>query len=390
MAARISLKQIKDFPDGLHRIEKGLYVYAHGSTRSWMYCFSFGGKQRRMGLGSAIDVPLAVAKQKKDQAQAVLLTGLNPIEERKKSTADPEEAGPILFKDFWYPIYERIREVKRWKNHKHGLQWIQSIEDYALPVIGSVPVESLTREDILKVLRPIWTTKNETASRLRGRLETILGYAIVEGILKGGNPAAWKSNLDLFLASSTDVQTVKHHETISHAFLKEHIRDFNCKRIGHALIVFTILTAGRIGETAPAKWSEIDFEKKIWSVPPERRKDKKKEPHRVPLSDAAVELLEGLPRSSEFVFPGTSGNPHVSKETPRALLIKKWHRPCTIHGMRSTFRDWCAEVGVREVVAEKCLMHAVGSEVQQAYQRSDLLEQRREVMQAWADYLFKD
>lgn len=389
MATRYSLKQIKELPNGLHKVEKNLFIYVYNNRRTWQYSFSFGGKQRKLFLGSAIDVPLSIAKQLKDQAQAQVLSGINPVEERKKGAPIKEMGTPILFKDFWYPVFERIKSVKRWKNAKHADQWVNTIETYALPVIGDKAVAELTRDDILKILEPIWTTKNETASRLRGRLETILGYAVMDGTLKA-NPALWKSNLDFFLASKSDVQNVIHHEAMHHAELKEKIDRFDYKhRIGHALIVFTILTACRIGETAPAKWCEIDLDKKVWSVPPARRKDKKKEVHRVPLSDVAVELLESLPRLSEYVFPSVMSGKHISKETPRVLIQRYFKSRATMHGMRSTFRDWCAENGVSEVVAEKCLMHAVGSEVQQAYQRSDLLEQRREVMQRWCDYLFK-
>lgn len=389
MAVRYSLKQIKELPNGLHKVEKGLFVYVFNNRRTWQYLYSFGGKQRKLSLGSAIDVPLVVAKQLKDRAQAQVLNGVNPVEERKKGVPIKEMAKPILFKDFWYPVFERIKSVKRWKNPKHVDQWNNTIETYALPVLGEIPVAEITRDDILKVLEPIWTMKNETAARLRGRLEVILGYAVMDGTLKA-NPALWKSNLDFFLASKGDVQNVMHHEAVHHTELKAKLKEFNYKKhVGHALIVFTTLTASRICESAPALWSEVDLVNKVWNVPPERRKDKKKEVHRVPLSDVAVEILEGLPRFSEYVFPSVRSGKHISKQTPRILLQRCFQNGVTMHGMRSTFRDWCAENGVSDIVAEKCLMHAVGNEVQQAYQRSDLLEQRREVMQRWCDYLFK-
>lgn len=389
MAVRYSVKQIKELPEGVHKVEKGLFIFVRGNSRTWRFVYSINKKQKRFSLGSAVDIPQAVAKALKDQAHALVLRGIDPIEERKKDRAEEKRVAPILFKDFWQPVFERIKAVKRWKNAKHADQWVYTIEHYVLPIIGDLPVESLTRDDILRVLEPIWIAKNETASRVRGRLEVILGYAVMDGTLKS-NPAIWKSNLDFFLASKGSVQNVVHHEAMPHAELKEKIGRFSYKQhVGQALIVFTILTACRIGETAPAKWSEIDFENRVWNLPPERRKDKKKEVHRVPLSDVALELLEGLPRLSEFVFPSYRGVNHISKETPRVLIQRFFKSRATMHGMRSTFRDWCAENGVSDIVAEKCLMHAVGSEVQQAYQRSDLLDQRRVVMQKWADYLFK-
>lgn len=389
MATRYSVKQIRELPNGLHKIEKGLFIYAFNNRRTWQYFYSFDGRQRKLSLGSAIDVPLSVAKQLKDQAQAQVLNGINPVEERKKGIPIKEMGVPILFKDFWRPVFERIKAVKRWKNAKHADQWVNTITTYALPVLGNLRVSEITRDDILKVLEPIWASKNETAARLRGRLETILGYAVMDGTLKS-NPALWKSNLDFFLASKADVQSVIHHEAVHHADLKGRIKEFDYKRhSGQALIVFTILTACRIGESAPAKWCEIDFEKKVWSIPPARRKDKKKEVHRVPLSDVAVEILEGLPKLSEYVFASKRKATHLSRESPRVMIQRRFNSGATMHGMRSTFRDWCAENGVSDIVAEKCLMHAVGNEVQQAYQRSDLLEQRRVVMQKWADYLFK-
>lgn len=386
MATRFSNKQIMELPDGKHRVEKGLFIVVKGNRRNWQYFYSFEKKQYRISLGSAVDVPYANAKTKRDQALAALLEGKNPLELRRASSKQPPKV--LKFADLMPEAVENIASVKLWKNKKHGMQWINTLKTYAVPVIGDMDIDSIGRDDILRILKPIWKEKAETASRVRGRLEKVFTYFISKGIYKSGNPAVWKGNLEMFLPPIGKVKNEEHHESMPHGELKEKIGlIYPPSSISKALILFTILTASRIGESAPAKWEEFDLEKGIWECPPERRKDGKKYPHRVPLSHQLIEMLRGVERKGEYVFYSETTELHISRETPRVILQRIFKTGATIHGMRSTFRDWCAEKGERDVLAEKSLMHATGSEVVQAYQRSDLLEQRRELMQRWSDYL---
>lgn len=254
-------------------------------------------------------------------------------------------------------------------------------------MLGKKTVQSLTRDDILDVLRPIWSSKTETASRLRGRLEALFTFAIVSGKYPGQNPALWRGGLSLFLPPRAKIAPVEHQEAVSLAETKAvlHSLDLEKLSIEWAAIIFGILTCARVNEFAQARWSEIDMTSAVWSCP--RRKDGKDYPHRVPLSRQALLLLRGLKRTpdSDFIFASAHGSSgHISLETPRTLILKRL-RHGTMHGFRSTFRDWAAEAGVDRVLAEKSLMRATGSAVEQAYQRSDLLEQHRPLMQAWAD-----
>ncbi|WP_300914530.1 tyrosine-type recombinase/integrase, partial [Turicimonas muris] len=272
------------------------------------------------------------------------------------------------------------------KNAKHKEKWFSTVKTYALPVLGKKKLADIKKQDILEVLNPIWLTKNETASRVRGRLENIFSYAVSDGLMEF-NPALWRGNLDRELPPPGKVQKTEHHEAMSLEELQGKIDCFypaiNRTR---QVILFTILTASRVGESVPAKWDEIDWDNKVWSVPAERRKDGKPYPHRVPLSTQAVELLESIERTGEYIF---SIKDTLGSRYSLAVLLKRMTgSQATMHGFRSTFRDWAAENGVPDIVAEKCLMHSTGSAVVQAYQRSDLLEQRREVMQRWADAVF--
>ncbi|WP_371873899.1 tyrosine-type recombinase/integrase [Parasutterella muris] len=262
------------------------------------------------------------------------------------------------------------------------------MKDIAIPVLGKKKMSEISRQDVLDVLKPIWMTRNETASRLRGRLENIFAYAVSDGLM-AYNPALWRGNLDRELPPPSKVQNAGHLEAMPLKELQEKIHCFlPPKNRTRQVILFTILTASRVGESAPARWDEIDWENKIWSVPPERRKDQKKYPHRVPLSRQAIELLKGIERKGDLIFCIDASN-QGSKYSLRPLLQRMTGTKATMHGFRSTFRDWAAENGVPDTVAEKCLMHTTGNAVVQAYQRSDLLEQRREVMQAWADAVFE-
>lgn len=372
--------------DGTYNVAKGLLleVKRNGASRSWVLTAKVAGKRYRRGLGSAHDLTIAQAKEAAEQLRVALRSGQTQTKAQHSAAANPDVR---TFRSIYKEAIVAKAEVARWKNEKHAAQWYATIETYALPVIGAKDVADITRDDILQVLRPIWTTKTETATRLRNRLEIILSYCIRRGYRNKENPARWRDGLEFDLPSPNKIQTVKHHAAITCDTLRAIIPRLRRSISGKA-ILFGVLTATRVQEFCAARWEEIDFEARVWSIPPERRKDGKPYPHRVPLSQQAVELLQSLPQDEPCLFPGMH-SAHLSLETPRAVLRKITGEALTMHGCRSTFRDWCAETGQDPILAEKSLMHATGSEVEQAYQRSDLLEQRRPLMQAWADMLCK-
>ncbi|WP_368430671.1 tyrosine-type recombinase/integrase [uncultured Parasutterella sp.] len=384
MAPKFTLKKILSLADGRYSTdEKGLSLKVHGVRRSWIYRYTFDGKRQEVNIGNARDVSHQKAIERVTKIKLDLIDGKDPKAKRESSQA----GSAIKFEDFYESAINEIASVKLWRNKKHAQQWLNTVRDYAVPGLSGIEVRNITVNDIARVLKPIWTTKTETASRVRGRLESIFSYAILTGVYTQANPAVWKGALEMLLPPVSKVKRVVHHESMSHAELREKIGLlYPPTGPARALIVFTILAACRIGESAPAKWDEIDFEKKIWTVPPERRKDGKSEGHRVPLTAHMIDLLNRLPRKSEYIFASHEG--HVSRESPRVLIQRLLKTNATMHGMRSTFRDWAAENLIHDVLAEKQLMHATGSEVVQAYQRSDLLEKRRPMMEQWDSYLF--
>lgn len=364
-------------------------------SQSFIYRYSLDGKRYELNLGSVKYVPVQIALKKYEQARALVSDGKDPRETKKakkqairEANKPPETA--LTFSEYYSHAIQTIQGVRLWKNKKHAAQWISTIDTYALPVIGDMPLNDISRPEILSILKPLWTSKNETAGRLRGRLEAIFSLAITEGKYDKPNPATWRGNLEMFLPIPSKFKIEKHHEAMDYKLLPEFIQSlWDNLTVGRALIIFTTLAACRIGESAPAVWSEIDLKNKVWNCPPERRKDGRPFPHRVPLTKQMIKLLKLLePKEEGFIFPGLNGG-YVSKETPRVLIQRFSKSGATMHGMRSCFRDWAAENGISDILAEKSLMHATGNEVVQAYQRSDLLEQRRPVMQKWSDYLLK-
>ena len=370
-------------PDGKYLCATGLYlrVRNNGSSRSWVYTRRINGQVITRGLGSAYDITL---KQAKAEASKIHAGNINGIATRKIDLTKKFRK----FSSHYAMAIEARRKSAGWRNDKHGTQWYNTIRDYVLPVLGDMNLAEISAADVVKVLEPIWFTKNETAKRLRERLEVIFDYFIRQGWRDKTNPAVWKGNLEFDFPPPTKVQVVKHHEAATVEELRRIVPELMKSRIGKA-VVFGILTATRCVEFCDALWEEIDLKRKIWTIPPERRKDGKKEPHIVPLSRQAVELLESLDLDSTAVFPGRFSR-FISRESPRMHLRRALKRNVTMHGCRSTFRDWAAESGKDIVTAEKCLMHSVGNNVYQAYQRSDLFKRRRQLLQEWSDVVMKN
>lgn len=373
--AKLRTTDVLKLPDGFHADENGLYLYVRGNSRTWVYRGTLSGKRVKRGLGSAKLISLAQARQKALEFKQA------GVQETVKS---------VKFQDFYLDAVEHVAKIKQWKNKKSKSQWINTIKTYALPVIGAKSVKSVTSKDIREILGPIYETKTETASRLAGRLKNVFDYAQVCGLHEGPNPAMWVGNLDQFFAPKAKVAPVKHHKSLPWRELPVVFKAlWDLGSIGALSVMFGTLTASRVNEFVPAQWSEIDRENLIWTMPAGRRKDQKPFPHRVPLNDKLLMILDRLPTREGTIFPSQNGSKHQNKETPRKTL-HDLGLDVTMHGMRSTFRDWAAETGHDYVASEKALSHAVGTEVTQAYLRTDMLEKRRGIMQAWADWCFSE
>lgn len=385
---------------GLH-----LQVSAAGAT-TWILRFTAGVKpgtdtpwRRDLGLGSYDKLPLKDAREKARRAHDLIAQGIDPITEKReqRSAMIAARLAEITFEQAARQYIEA--RSAEWSNGKHTQQWTNTLETYAFPVIGQLRVSDINHTHVLRVLDPLWygdkdaelekdrKPKIETGTRVRQRIESILDWATVRGYRSGENPARWKGYLDKVLPARSKVQKVKHHAALSIAELPDFITRLRQRNgIGARALEFAILTAARSGEVRGAPWDEIDLEARVWTVPAERTKTKKE--HRVPLSDAAVRLLNSLPRmeGTDLVFPSPRGNKPLSSDTLTKVL-EDMEVPVTAHGYRSTFRDWCAEhTEFPSEVAEMALAHTVPNAVEAAYRRGDLFEKRRALMRVWAEY----
>ena len=376
---------------GLHHDGAGLYLQIRpGGARSWIYRFRLNGRTRDMGLGSLADVALVKAREKAGTARALVADGIDPIEHLRAQviiTTLPKRDVSPTFEDV-AETYMADR-LKRLRSEVHRHQWRQTLVDYAYPVIGKMPVNEIETNDVLAVLKPIWESKCETAARLRGRIERILARATVEGHRSGANPATWRGHLQEALPARSEVQPVQHFRAMEFrkipAFMVE-LCDTNT--VSAAALRFLILTAARTGEVIGARWSEVNWTEKTWTVPADRAKTHRD--HIVPLSTGAIaalreiEPLRGV--SGDFIFPGRRGD-GLSSMALLTLVQRQMKRATTVHGFRSAFRDWCGDEGnVPRELAEASLAHVVRDATERAYRRITVVERRREVMQAWCDY----
>jgi integrase len=379
------------YPDGANlylRVEQGPL----GPTKSWLFRYVIGGRQRYMGVGPLRDVPLADARAAALAARQQLRDGHDPIEIRKARIAENRLAS-IKAMTFEEAARACIASHSAgWRNVKHGLQVRKTIETYALPIIGKLPVQAIDTALVLKIIEPIWETKTETASRLRGRIEAVLDWAKARGLRAGENPARWDGHLDHLLPAKGKLRKVQHLRALPYAevaaFMTELRKD---TAISARALEFLILTATRSGEVLGARWPEIDLDARVWTIPAERTKAHRE--HRVPLSDRAIQILAELhqSRTCEFVFPGRS----FQKPLGQMSLLQVIERlgrtdDATAHGFRSTFRTWVAErTNFQREVGEAALGHVNGDRVEASYQRGDLFEKRRRLMDAWAAHCAK-
>ena len=376
---RVNQKNIFSVPDGKYYLGDNLILRVRATSRIFFFRFTKSGKRHDVSLGSANFMSIMDARTKIVDLKAKLANGENILTEKETNDF-------VLFSDVYADAIKGIERSKKWTNPKHAKQWLSTIETYALPVLGKMDVSQIDRNDIFKVLSPIWETKTETASRVRGRLENIFDYLKVKGLYSGENPARWKAGLSMLLPPTRKIAEVKHQTAMSFDEAKKVCKQFIHGDNLEKAVAFGMLTASRANEFQLAQWSEIDFETKTWSHM--RRKDKKKYPHRVPLSDQAIEILESLDKSRKYIFVNDMGSTFCL-DAFRLKIQSTLGNKATMHGCRSTFNDWAAENGFDRVIVQKSLMHVTGTKVEEAYQRSDLLEQRRPLMQAWADALTK-
>jgi integrase len=368
----------------------GLYLQiSAGGGRSWAFRYMHEGRSRQMGLGPADLLSLAEARERAREARRTLkIDGLDPLEVRRKKRQDGqlEAARGITFEDA-ARRYIADHE-KGWRSAKSPAQWKASLEMYAFPILRRLPVSAIDLALVLQVLEPIWRDKPETASRIRGRIERILDWSKVRGFRTGDNPARWRGHLDNLLSSRRKLKPVEHYPALSYRDIPAFMAQLRAREgVAARALEWTILTAVRHGQEARwTHWDEMDLQNRKWTVPASRMKGHKL--HTVPISERCLAILAGLPRilGSELVFPGSKDGQPISEMPIRAVLSEL--RPgVTIHGMRSSFRDWAAETtNCPNHVVEMALAHTISNAVESSYRRGDLFEKRRELMEAWAAY----
>ena len=364
----------------------GLHLRVSGDHRGWVLRLQVGDKRQDIGLGAYPAVGLSEARENARKIHNGLREGRDPVAPRKQQRM-VLAAQAAAEKTFRWCTEEFLRaKASEWSNTKHRQQWENTLETYAMPHLGDFNVSLIDLPHVLACLDPIWHTKNETASRLRGRIESILDWASVRKYRAGDNPARWKGHLDKVLAAPSKIQKVEHHRAVPVDAMASFMTNLR-KRDGIAAraLEFVILTAARSGEVRNATWSEIDEHTAVWTVPAEHMKAGRE--HRVPLPNAAMELLRKLPRfsDSELLFPGTKGQP-LSDMTMTAVM-RRMEVDAVPHGFRSTFRDWVGEkTHFPRELAEQALAHTLESKVEAAYRRGDALEKRRQMMEDWANF----
>jgi integrase len=367
----------------------GLWLQvSDAGTKNWVFRFVRNGRAREMGLGALHTVTLAEARDKAAACRKLVLDGEDPIEARDTHRLNTRAAAAKALT--FDQCAEQYIEAHRagWRNAKHHEQWTATLATYASPIFGTLPVAAVDTALVLKVLTPIWTTKTETAKRVRGRIESVLSWATVQKLRSGENPARWKDHLDQLLAAPEKVSKVEHHAAVPYSKMGAFMQQLRAEQGTSARAVeLIILTAARTSEVFNATRDEFDLDARTWTIGGARMKSGR--PHRVPLSEAALALVKSAAADAEgaFVFAGAKEGKPLSNMAGLALLRRMGYGQYTVHGFRSSFRDWAAEqTNYPREVAEAALAHIVKDKVEAAYQRGDLYERRAAMMQAWADF----
>jgi|APTNR8051073442_1049403.scaffolds.fasta_scaffold00566_14 integrase len=369
----------------------GLYLQVGPTgSKAWVFRYQRNKKRREMGLGPTHAVSLSRARKKAAELRGLIADGRDPFMEKRAALAD--ERGTMMFREA-ANLFIKAHKAG-WRNEKHQNQWQNTLDAYAHPLLGDLPVAAVDTAHVLKVLEPIWTTKTETAKRVRQRIEAILDYATARRYRSGENPARWKGHLDKLMAKPTKVRRVQHHAALPYDDIPAFMTELaDQPGVAAKALAFTILTAARTGEIIGAKWNEIDGT--VWTIPGERMKAGRE--HRVPLTPAATAILVEMRAKStgtdddvqkapdgDFIFPGGRAGKPLSNMAMAAILKRMDRDDITVHGFRSCLRDWAGERSnfPREVI-EQALAHVVAKGAEAAYARGDLFEKRRRLMSAW-------
>ena len=375
---------------------------ARSEGKAGVFRYKKDGKSRMMGLGRYPETSLSQAREKAIALRNRTNAGIDPLEARdleRKRLREEQELLELTRREEAAQSARLITFEKAsrdyiaahsagWRNAKHAQQWENTLSTYAFPIIGSLQTSEISTEHVLRILTPIWTTKPETASRVRNRIELVMDAAKARGLREGENPARWRGHLDKLLPARSKVRKVQHHPALPWRELPAFMTRLDKHdELSYQAMRLTILTACRTSEVLGAHWSEFDFKTQTWIIPASRMKADRE--HRVPLSPAVQKLLNGLPRieNSPFLFPGVRKAKPISNMAMLMALRRLGRSDLTIHGFRSTFRDWAAENTLfpREI-CELALAHKIADGAEAAYWRSDLVEKRRALMNAWAEY----
>ena len=381
------LKRPGRYPDG-----DNLYLrVSRPGKASWLLRYERDGRERMLGLGPISTILLGEARERAKAARRQLLDGVDPVDQKRAQKAQRAlvAAKTMTFREAAQAYFDQ--HEKSWKNAKHRAQFLSTMETYVYPKIGNLPIGGIDTGLVLKCIEPIWADKTETASRVRGRIENVLGWATVRGYRTGDNPARWKSHLSEVLPKRGKVAKVEHHPALPYSEIAGFIADLRTREgIAARALEFAILTSARTGEVIGAKVEELDLKAKTWTIPAGRMKASRQ--HKVPLSDRALEILSELhtEEGNDHVFLGPSNGAGLSGMAMSAVLKRMKRDDITVHGFRSTFRDWAAETThFPNHVIEMALAHAIGDKVEASYRRGDLFEKRKALMDAWAAFCAK-
>lgn len=368
----------------------GLYLQVERTgSKSWILRATVGSKRRDIGLGGYPDVSLSEARKTAQELRKRISQGIDPVAERKAARAAliQSQTNSLTFRQATASFLTMRGD--EWRNAKHRQQWANTLETYAFPIMGDLPVQDITKDHVLRTLDPIWKTKTTTAKRVRGRIESVLDWATTRGYREGLNPARWKGHLDTLLATPSRIAKVEHHPALPAAQMYDFMRRLReHEGLGAKALELAILTACRSGEVRGATWGEIDLDGKTWVIPSDRMKAGRE--HRVPLSDDALNLLRNLHsddvKPDTLIFPSRKGT--ALSDMTLTAVMRRMKVEAVPHGFRSTFRDWVAEsTNYPHDVAEMALAHTISNKVEAAYRRGDLFEKRRALMNEWARFL---
>ena len=379
----------------------GLYFsITQSGSASFGFRYKLKGKSRLMGLGAFCNVnnSLAIARIKAINLQGLVKQGIDPMEQalQQEEREHAENQAAEVKAEFNQATFDRVAleyidsKSAEWKNAKHHQQWVNTLTTYAFPIIGKTPVSEIETAQVLKILKPIWTTKTETATRVRTRIELVLDYAEALKLRSGSNPARWRGHLATILPNAAKIRKIEHHPALPYDELQPFMgRLSTTNGIGARALEIAILTASRTFEVLGATWEEFDLDKRVWTVPQERMKAGIE--HRIPLSEPAMKILTALHdgRISDSVFPNLTTGKNLSNAGMSSVLKRMGRTDITVHGFRSTFRDWVAEkTNTPERIAESALAHRLKDASEAAYQRGDLIEKRQALMTNWANYCY--